>query len=79
MPKQHVLVVDDEQGMLEVCDDILSSIPKVRVSLEPDGIRAAHRIEHENFDLLLLDMQLPDTSGSELLRKAKQETPIFVC
>ena len=75
VPKQHVLVVDDEQGMLEVCDDILSSIPKVRVSLEPDGIRAAHRIEHENFDLLILDMQLPGTSGSELLRKAKQRNP----
>lgn len=75
MPKQRVLVVDDEQGMLEVCADILSSIPDVLVSVELDGVRAAERIEIEEFDLLLLDMHLPGTNGADLLRKAKQINP----
>jgi DNA-binding NtrC family response regulator len=71
MPDMRVLVVDDEPGMLEVCDDILSEIPGVRVVVERDSTRAAALLAAENWELLVTDLCMPGVDGIELLRTGR--------
>ena len=75
MPKVHVLVVDDEEGMLEVCSDILRKLPDTEVVTEKRSERAAERLASESFHLLIADIRMPGISGVELLRIARENDP----
>jgi DNA-binding NtrC family response regulator len=72
MPERRILVVDDEAGMLEVCDEILSDLPRARVVTESDPIRAAELLRTESWDLLVTDLAMPGMDGLALLRVACQ-------
>jgi DNA-binding NtrC family response regulator len=71
----RVLIVDDEEGILEVCRDTLRRLPDVEISTESHSARAAQRLGGENFDLLLADIRMPGLSGIELLRLGRQHDP----
>ncbi len=72
MNKVRILVVDDEEGMLEVCEDILSELEAVEVVTEQDSMKAAKLLGKETFDLLITDIRMPRMDGVELLRKARE-------
>ncbi|MBN1656250.1 MAG: sigma-54-dependent Fis family transcriptional regulator [Deltaproteobacteria bacterium] len=74
----HILVIDDEKSVCITCKRILESeghhVDYVLTGIE--GIRMA--VEGE-FDLVLLDLKMPDISGMEVLENIKSERPeIFV-
>ena len=69
------MVVDDEEGMLEVCHDTLSKIPGVQIITERRGDLAADRIKKESIDLLVSDIRMPGLGGIELLRRAREMDP----
>ena len=75
MKKARILVVDDEQGMLEVCGDTLSKLPSAEVVLENESPKALERLAAEPFDLLVTDLKMPVLSGVELLREAREHSP----
>jgi CheY-like chemotaxis protein len=50
LAKSRILVVDDEQGMLEVCAASLKKLPNATVLVEPDSRRAVRRLADESFD-----------------------------
>lgn len=75
MAKARILIVDDEEGMLEVCADTLNNLPEVELVLENQSRRAAERLAAESFDLLITDVRMPGLSGVELLRLARQHNP----
>jgi DNA-binding NtrC family response regulator len=68
MNKVRILVVDDEEGILEVCEDALIRIPGVEVTVEIDSSQAAERIQNDSVDILITDICMPRVSGVELLR-----------
>jgi DNA-binding NtrC family response regulator len=72
MPERRILVVDDEAGMLEVCDEILSDLPRARIVTESDSTRAAELLRTESWDLLVTDLAMPGMDGLALLRVAGQ-------
>ncbi len=78
MPKARILVVDDEQGMLEVCASTLKKLPDAEIVLENDSRRAAERLAEESFDLLICDVRMPGLGGVELLRAARAQDPQLV-
>ncbi len=64
-----VLVVDDEEAILQVLNNALSS--RYKVTLCTNGREALTLIEKQDFDLVVTDLMLPDVSGIEVLTYAK--------
>jgi DNA-binding NtrC family response regulator len=74
MPRGSILVVDDEAEIREGLDVLLSS-EDFRVTLAETGQAGLDRLEQNPFDLLLLDVSLPDRSGIDLLREIRGRDP----
>ncbi|MFC1863552.1 sigma-54-dependent transcriptional regulator [Thermodesulfobacteriota bacterium] len=66
----RVLIVDDEavvrHGIKRVLDD-----KGISTSLATNGKEAFDLLQHNEFDLILLDIRMPDMDGIELLKKIK--------
>jgi two-component system LytT family response regulator len=64
------LIVDDEPIARQVLREELESIPGVEVVGEADnGQSALHQIVRDHPDLVLLDLQMPEMGGFEVIRK----------
>jgi len=78
--KGKILVVDDELDIRESLDTLLS-LEGYSVELAVNGSEGARKIESRSYDLVLLDLMMPDRSGMDVLRDVRQrdrETPIFM-
>ena len=74
MPKGTILVVDDEVEIREGLDALLSS-EDFSVTLADTGQAGLDRLSRDPFDLLLLDVSLPDRNGIDLLREIRGREP----
>ncbi|MBL4844589.1 MAG: sigma-54-dependent Fis family transcriptional regulator [Planctomycetes bacterium] len=75
MAGPRILIVDDEEGMREVCSDTLEAIPDATLITCADPQRAVRLLAEGEFDLLLTDIQMPGMSGVELLTLARKHDP----
>ncbi|RMG12749.1 MAG: sigma-54-dependent Fis family transcriptional regulator [Planctomycetota bacterium] len=75
MKRPRILVVDDEEGMREVCSDTLEQLGDVEVVTEGDPLRAKTLLDEQSFDLMVTDIRMPGLSGVELLRHARERDP----
>src|SRR5688500_8443464 len=66
-----ILVVDDERSMRELLAIVLRREGH-DVRLAENGRAALELLEHEPVDLLISDIKMPDMSGVDVLRAAKQ-------
>ncbi len=69
-----ILVVDDEPAIRENLELLLSQA-NYRVSLAENGTSGLNKIDSELFDLVLLDVMMPDKNGLEVLREIRQVAP----
>ncbi len=74
MPKGAILVVDDEAEIREGLELLLRSEGYGVASAET-GDAGLALLEEQPFDLLLLDVSLPDRNGIELLREIRRRDP----
>ena len=74
MSKGSILVVDDESEIREGLELLLSS-EGYGVSSAGTGESGLAKLEEHPFDLLLLDVSLPDRNGLELLREIRRRDP----
>src|ERR1700756_2177172 len=75
-----VLVVDDELDIREGLELLLTS-EGYRVDLAQNGTEGIQKMESRGYDLVLLDLMMPDRSGMDVLEEVRQrdrETPIFM-
>jgi DNA-binding NtrC family response regulator len=70
MPQARILIVEDEQHMARTLEFLLQD--KYRVTLASTGRSAIDQAKKTDFDLYLLDMNLPDTDGLQVLRSIKE-------
>jgi two-component system phosphate regulon response regulator PhoB len=66
----HILVVEDERDLLRVITYNLKQAGFDVVGA-PDGETALRAVREERFDIVLLDLMLPDISGTEVCRRLK--------
>jgi len=69
-----ILIVDDEESMREMLDIMLSKVG-YEVSCACSYGEALKFIQGDNFDLVVSDIKMPDSSGLELLKKIRSMNP----
>src|ERR1017187_8244185 len=78
--KGRVLVVDDELDIREGLETLLH-LEGYSVDLAANGTEGLRKIESRAYDMVLLDLMMPDRSGMDVLRDVRgrdRETPIFM-
>ena len=70
----QILVIDDEPVICDGCRLILSE-NGYEVDTRASGREGLRAFERKNYDILLLDMKLPDMDGMDILRKLHREKP----
>ena len=69
-----VLVVDDDLGLQDLFRTFLKQIGFSRVVVGT-AKEAIHSLRKQKFDLMFLDLQLPDAPGDQVYKAAKQIDP----
>lgn len=67
-----ILVVDDVESNLNMITDILSKVPEYRIVSATSGRAAISRAKANYFDLIILDIVMPDINGLEVCQKLKK-------
>src|SRR5262245_40817629 len=76
----RILVVDDEENIRESLE-VLLTLEHYQVELAQNATEGLKRLESGAYDLVLLDLMMPDRSGMEVLAEIRgrdNETPIFL-
>lgn len=74
LPKATILIVDDEQVVRRVLDDALRQTG-YQTEVAADGQTALERLRRPGIDLILLDLQLGDIEGVEILKETRCHWP----
>lgn len=72
-----VLIVDDDTGVRLMLSSVLNDEGYVVEAVE-NGKKAIKACEKTSFDVALIDIELPDMKGTELLGKLKQVQPKMI-
>lgn len=79
MKNYRVLIVEDERRIARFLQMELEH-EGMHTAIEDNGRRAYERIMQENYDLILLDVMLPDMDGFTICRKVRElsQVPIIM-
>ena len=75
MDKFKILIVDDEEGMLEVCQETLEALEEAEIETFQSSLEAVERMQAGHVDLLVTDIRMPGLSGVDLLRTVRELAP----
>src|SRR5512141_2493657 len=70
----RILIVDDEEHILQALETFFS-LKEFEVVTCSDPAAALERVRMERFHVALLDINMPQMSGIELLRRIKEARP----
>lgn len=77
MTLEKILIVDDEALVRNFLSETLTR-KNYEVTTASNGMKALSQMKEGHFDLLITDMRMPDLSGLDLLKKAKEISPSMV-
>jgi CheY-like chemotaxis protein len=82
LPESHLLLVEDDAHLPDVLAELLHG-DNIQLTNAKTGAEALQKANERTFDLILLDLGLPDINGFDLLRQFKdkpslQHIPIIV-
>ena len=67
----HILIVDDEQDIAELISDVLKE-EGFETTIKNDGYAAIEAVKNNSYDLILLDIMMPNISGIETCTKIRE-------
>lgn len=74
MEMYKILVVEDEKETASYVKEAFE-LEQIQVELAYDGQEGLEKFHEKEFDLILLDLQMPKMTGEELLREIRRENP----
>ncbi|MCB0813053.1 MAG: response regulator, partial [Flavobacteriales bacterium] len=63
-----LLVEDNDFNIMVAQDELQASIPDVQVDVAKNGIEAVARVKAKTYDLVLMDVQMPEMNGYDATR-----------
>jgi len=74
--RQKILILDDEHDILEIYQEILARLPsQPEIHTSDSGARAIALLESELFNLLLVDLRMPQMDGFQVLAIVRRKFP----
>ena len=70
----RILVVDDEDIVIKSCMRILDG-GDFQIEVARDGREALRKVEDNLYDIMILDIMMPNLGGLEVLRRVKEAYP----
>nr|WP_273385963.1 CHASE3 domain-containing protein [Cohnella zeiphila] len=68
---KKALLVDDDARNLFALSNLLGTM-EMDVSIAHDGLECLERLESENFDIILMDVMMPDLDGLQTIRQIRE-------
>jgi len=78
--KPNILIVDDDEFLTETFKVILETVG-YQVDIAATGMQAIHKTKDKTYDLVILDIKLPDINGDEvarIMRKQGKKTKVVM-
>ncbi len=74
--RKKILILDDEAQFLELCQELLSTLPmQPEVRTASSGAHAIALLEAEPYSLLLTDLRMPNMDGFQVLAIVRRRFP----
>ncbi len=70
MGKKRILIVDCDTQFVQLIDNLLTK-EGFEVSISNDGLKALQEINSVQYQLIILEVNLPNLNGFELLKKLR--------
>ena len=74
MVKKSVLVVDDERGFRDMYVYLLEPLG-IEVTCASNGREAVEKVKEKAYDLLLMDVHMPELTGPEAFKQIQKIRP----
>ena len=77
MSEKRIMVIDDEEYICQSCQELLGEEGyEVRTFTQPS--EGLERLKEESFDLLLLDLRMPEMDGMKVLKEVRKDYPHLI-
>jgi len=69
----RILVIDDNEEITEAIHFFCESMKDIECYMTNDGREGLEKIKREKFDLVMLDLAMPEFSGYDVIRPLRQD------
>ncbi len=76
--KKRIAIVDDEKDILDILKQFLGRSEKFDIEIFNNPLNALETVKNGTFDLVLLDIMMPQMDGVEFLKQIKEATSVKV-
>jgi CheY-like chemotaxis protein len=73
--RKRILVIDDERSVVELVDRVLKS-RGYQVDTVCDGYTAIQMVEAHSYDLIMVDLKMPDIGGMDIYHQIESQNPV---
>ncbi len=75
MKRMKLLIVDDEPALCRVLSDRLSVLYGITPDICHNGVEALEKMQANDYDVVVLDIEMPTMDGMETLKRIKEIKP----